>query len=32
VPLLDVVRKRILFYVETCLLHLGVWCKAAFDA
>jgi len=22
----------LLFYVETCRLHLGVWCTAAFDA
>jgi hypothetical protein len=22
----------LLFYVETCLLHLDVWCMAAFDA
>jgi len=22
----------LLFYVETCLFHLGVWCTAAFDA
>jgi len=22
----------LLFYIETCLLHLGVWSMAAFDA
>jgi hypothetical protein len=22
----------LLFYVETCFLHLGIWCMAVFDA